>query len=282
MKLLYQPTKSAGAGCKYSADYYRRNNAFFKQPIVGDQVFFGDFGNEGHTGIVVAVSGNVITTVEGNTSGGYGVDANGDGVYLKQYNFATTYIPGFGRANWSVVCGKTNAADKEETTVSYPMLKQGSTGEYVKKAQKLLIDKGYSCGAAGADGDFGEGTKRSVMSFQADNGIDTDGIVGAKTWAALLKEDKPTDNESVKEPGKAESTDAVCSVDLPVLKQGAKGFPVLAVQILMSKQNVSVKYTDGDFGPDTLAKVKEYQGKKGMTSDGIVGRDTWAKLLTNE
>lgn len=284
LKLLYQPEKSAGAGCKYSADYYRRKNAFFKQPKVGDQVFFGDYGNEGHTGIVVAVSGNVITTVEGNTSGGYGVDANGDGVYLKRYNFATTYIPGFGRPNWSAVFGKTNAADKEETTVSYPMLKQGSTGEYVKKAQQLLVANGYSCGAAGADGDFGEGTKRGVMSFQADNGLDTDGIVGAKTWAALLKAEQ---NEQEKEPEKGpdkptEPTGSTCTVELPIVKHGDKGFKVVAVQMLLNKHNFSVKYTDGDFGPDTLAKVKAFQIAKGLTADGIVGRETWSKLLTNK
>ena len=284
LKLLYQPTKSAGAGCKYSANYYRANSAFYRTPKVGDQVFFGDFGNEGHTGIVVAVSGDVITTVEGNTSGGYGVDANGDGVYLKQYNFATTYIPGFGRPNWSVVCGKTNAADNEETTVSYPMLKQGSTGEYVKKAQQLLIAKGYSCGAAGADGDFGEGTKRGVMSFQADNGLDTDGIVCAKTWAALLKdEQEEPEKEHEKEPDKpAAPAGSTCAVELPIVKHGDKGFKVVAVQMLLNKHNFSVKYTDGDFGPDTLAKVKAFQKAKGMTADGIVGRDTWVKLLTNE
>ena len=284
MKLLYQPEKSAGAGCKYSADYYRRNNAFFKQPKVGDQVFFGDYGNEGHTGIVVAVNGNVITTIEGNTSGGYGVDANGDGVYLKQYNFATTYIPGFGRPNWSVVCVETNVADKDEETVSYPMLKQGSTGEHVKKAQQLLIDKGYSCGAAGADGDFGEGTKRGVMSFQADNGLDTDGIVGSKTWAALLKsEQTEPEKDPEKEPEKpAAPTGSTCTVELPIIKQGDKGFTVVAIQMLLNKHNFSVKYTDGDFGPDTLAKVKAFQIAKGLTADGIVGRDTWVKLLTNE
>lgn len=281
LKLLYQPEKSAGAGCKYSADYYRRNNAFFKQPVVGDQVFFGDYGNEGHTGIVVDVSGNVITTVEGNTSGGYGVNANGDGVYLKQYNFATTYIPGFGRPNWSVVCEKTNADDKEETTVSYPMLKRGSTGEFVKKVQNLLIKNGYSCGPAGADGDFGEGTKRGVMSFQADNDLDTDGVVGAKTWAALLKTESEKEPEN--EPDKpAAPTGSTCTVELPIIKQGDKGFTVVAVQMLLNKHNFSVKYTDGDFGPDTLAKVKAFQQAKGLIADGIVGGDTWATLLTNE
>ena len=284
LKMLYQPTKSAGAGCKYSANYYRAHNAFYRQPQVGDQVFFGDYGNEGHTGIVVAVSGNIITTVEGNTSGGYGVESNGDGVYLKKYNISTQYIPGFGRPNWGVV--SSNAGNEEVSdTVSYPTIKLGSKGSDVKKAQQLLIAKGYSCGAAGADGDFGAGTYNAVKKFQADNGLEADGIVGDNTWAALLKTEQtePEQPEPEKEPEKPVApTDSACIVDLPIIRQGDNGFPVIAVQTLLGKHNFNVNYIDGDFGPDTLAKVKAFQKAKGLTADGIVGRDTWATLLTNK
>ena len=284
LKMLYQPTKSTGAGCSYSAGYYRAHNAFYRKPQVGDQVFFGDYGNEGHTGIVVAVSGNIITTVEGNTSGGYGVESNGDGVYLKKYNISTQYIPGFGRPNWDVVSsnvGKEEASD----TVNYPTIKLGSKGPDVKKAQKLLIAKGYSCGVAGADGDFGAGTYNAVKKFQAANGLEADGIVGANTWAALLKTEqtKPEQTEPEKEPEKPTTpTGSACIVDLPIIRQGDNGFPVIAVQTLLGKHNFNVNYIDGDFGPDTLAKVKAFQKAKGLDADGIVGRDTWTKLLTNK
>ena len=284
LKMLYQPEKSVGAGCKYSANYYRAHNAFYRQPQVGDQVFFGDYGNEGHTGIVVAVNGNIITTVEGNTSGGYGVESNGDGVYLKKYNISTQYIPGFGRPNWEVV---SNDVGNEEMTdtVSYPTIKLGSKGSDVKKAQQLLIAKGYSCGAAGADGDFGAGTYNAVKKFQADNGLEADGIVGAKTWAALLKSEQPkpeTKPEQTEPEKPVETTDSACIVDLPIIRQGDNGFPVIAVQTLLGKHNFNVNYIDGDFGPDTLAKVKAFQKAKGLDADGIVGRDTWTKLLTNK
>lgn len=288
LKMLYQPTKSTGAGCSYSAGFYRAHNAFYRKPQVGDQVFFGDYGNEGHTGIVVAVNGNVITTVEGNTSGGYGVESNGDGVYLKKYNISTQYIPGFGRPNWGVV--SSNDGNEEVSgTVSYPTIKLGSKGSDVKKAQQLLIAKGYSCGTAGADGDFGAGTYNAVKKFQADNGLEADGIVGANTWAALLKteqpkpETKPEQTEPEKKPEKPTTpTDSACIVDLPIIKQSDNGFPVIAVQTLLGKHNFNVNYIDGDFGPDTLAKVKAFQKAKGLTADGIVGRDTWTTLLTNK
>lgn len=288
LKMLYQPTKSTGAGCSYSAGFYKAHNAFYRKPQVGDQVFFGGHGNEGHTGIVVAVSGNIITTVEGNTSGGYGVESNGDGVYLKKYNISTQYIPGFGRPNWEVV-SSNDGNEEGSVTVSYPTIKLGSKGSDVKKAQQLLIAKGYSCGAAGADGDFGAGTYNAVKKFQADNGLEADGIVGDKTWAALLKteqpkpETKPEQTEPDKEPEKpVETTGSACIVDLPIIRQGDNGFPVIAVQTLLGKHNFNVNYIDGDFGPDTLAKVKAFQKANGLTADGIVGRDTWTKLLTNK
>ena len=281
LKMLYQPTKSTGAGCSYSAGFYRAHNAFYRNPQVGDQVFFGDYGNEGHTGIVVAVNGNVITTVEGNTSGGYGVESNGDGVYLKKYNISTQYIPGFGRPNWGVV--SSNAGNEGVTdTVSYPIIKLGSKGPDVKKAQQLLIVKGYSCGAAGADGDFGAGTYNAVKKFQADNGLEADGIVGDNTWAALLKTEQPkpeTKPEQTEPEKPAAPTGSTCTVELPIIKQGDKGFTVVAVQMLLSKHDFSVKYTDGDFGPDTLAKVKAFQKAKGLSADGIVGSKTWGALL---
>lgn len=47
----------------------------------------------------------------------------------------------------------------------------------------------------------------------------------------------------------------------------------LGSSVLTSSSDV-----DGYFGPDTLSAVKEYQKKKGLTNDGIVGPKTWTKL----
>ena len=77
-------------------------------------------------------------------------------------------------------------------------------------------------------------------------------------------------------------TGSTCTVELPIVKQGNKGFTVIAVQTLLGKHNFSVSYIDGDFGPDTLAKVKAFQKAKGLTANGIVESRTWAKLLTNK
>ena len=62
-------------------------------------------------------------------------------------------------------------------------LKKGSTGEEVTTLQKKLKQWGYYDGAV--DGIFGSGTEKAVKYFQRKNGLTADGVVGAKTAAAL-------------------------------------------------------------------------------------------------
>lgn len=66
-----------------------------------------------------------------------------------------------------------------------PTLRKGDSGTYVTLAQKLLIERGYSCGSAGADGKFGKDTQYAVKKFQQAHGLQVDGVIGPKTWAAL-------------------------------------------------------------------------------------------------
>ena len=68
--------------------------------------------------------------------------------------------------------------------VNLPLLKQGIEDDAVTTVQQLLAAKGYYIGDC--DGIFGELTKRSVMGFQADNNLETDGEVGGQTWEKLI------------------------------------------------------------------------------------------------
>ncbi|GAB2848266.1 serine/threonine-protein kinase [Streptomyces deserti] len=63
--------------------------------------------------------------------------------------------------------------------------RQGHSGHRVLQVQCMLTERGYNVGSTGVDGDFGPGTEAAVRSFQADKGLDADGIVGQETWAAL-------------------------------------------------------------------------------------------------
>ena len=70
-------------------------------------------------------------------------------------------------------------------------------------------------------------------------------------------------------------------VTVEMLKKGSKGDNVKALQILLIGYGFNCgKYgTDGDFGSATDEAVKAYQKKNGLDVDGIVGKNTWNKLL---
>ena len=192
-KLLCQPDESAGAGCTYSAKYYKNKGQFHKSPKAGDQIFFGTEGNVTHTGIVYQVDSEKVYTIEGNTSGASGEVSNGGGVCKKSYSLSYNRIYGYGRPAYD---GETVTEDNpvekapEKTdkaiSVTVKQLSKGSMGAPVKALQTLLIGYGYSCGIAGVDGDFGAATDKAVRTYQKAKGLTVDGIVGAKTWAKLL------------------------------------------------------------------------------------------------
>ena len=65
-------------------------------PKYGDLVFFQNSGGVAHIGICLYVANGRIYTVEGNTSDSSGLEANGGGVYFKNYSLSTSYINGYG------------------------------------------------------------------------------------------------------------------------------------------------------------------------------------------
>lgn len=151
-------------------------------PKVGDIVIFKHNGTFTHTGIVIAVNGDKFTTIEGNTSGGSTIIANGGGVCKKTYSNSS--LPGtkFCTPDWSIVTG---SATTDSGTTSSSVLKKGSTGEAVKTMQTMLIACGYSCGSSGADGSFGSDTESALKSFQSANSLTADGEYGSKSKAKL-------------------------------------------------------------------------------------------------
>lgn len=70
-----------------------------------------------------------------------------------------------------------------------PTLYRGSRGRYVTELQGIL--------GITQDGDFGPVTNGAVRAFQRKNGLTVDGVVGPKTWAALLATDTPAPTPSI-------------------------------------------------------------------------------------
>lgn len=72
-----------------SAQLFKDQKSWYTSaPKVGDQIFFQSGGTINHTGIVYAVSGNKVYTIEGNTS---------DCVAKREYSLGAVRIVGYGR-----------------------------------------------------------------------------------------------------------------------------------------------------------------------------------------
>ena len=82
----------------------------------------------------------------------------------------------------------TTSQPVAEKTVSVKVrqLSKGMDGNDVKTLQAALIANGFSCGTAGADGDFGRATAAALRKFQTKYGLGVDGIAGNATWSKLL------------------------------------------------------------------------------------------------
>lgn len=120
-----------GAGCTYSAQYYKNQNRLFKDPKPGDQIFFWDSGKTciAHTGIVKKVDSTYVYTIEGNTSSTSGVVANGGAVEEKKYKLNYSRIYRYGRPYY----------DEEATPdVNIEAPKDPATKE--NEAKKLVVD----------------------------------------------------------------------------------------------------------------------------------------------
>jgi peptidoglycan hydrolase-like protein with peptidoglycan-binding domain len=205
-ELLCQPSKSLGAGCLYSMNYYKNKGQFHSKPAIGDQIFFKSGTSITHTGLVYDVDSKYVYTVEGNTSGASGVISNGGGVCKKKYKLTASYIAGYGRP----------AYDKEEVKYSPTVLewqkaaladgfkfpKYGADGEWGTECEgvaKKAICKKYltykyknltkivqKVVGVTVDGKFGNDTKKAVIEYQKKKGLTADGCVGINTWKKIL------------------------------------------------------------------------------------------------
>ena len=140
-----------------------------------------------------------------------------------------------------------------------PTISEGATGSTVRWAQYLLVRRTLSDDQI--DGIFGPVTKHGVEEFQQYKSLTVDGIVGPLTWAAL--------GGGQPEP--------------PTLSPGSHGAVVEKLQNVLNEgrgdfapANNPVLVLDGDYGPKTETAVKGAQQSGHITSDGIVGLQTWA------
>lgn len=117
------------------------------------------------------------------------------------------------------------------------------------------LNRHYSTGLA-LDNIYGTNTHKALvkglqteLNVQFNKGLDVDGIFGTKTYNACIN-----------------------------VRKGASGNITMLIQMALFVKGYNLSM-DKEFGPDTEAKVKEFQKANGLTVDGIVGKNTFKALF---
>ena len=169
------------------------------QGDVGDVLFYDWDGNgtSDHVGIILEVSDNGYTVIEGNKS---------DAVGCRRIAYSYPYIKGIGFATrldepseekptesapsstvgqqMSSTVGQ-QMADHIIANRRWPTLKLYSKGEWVTVLQAMLNAENKA--GLEVDGEFGVFTYSAVNKYQTAHGLERDGIVGPLTWGELKK-----------------------------------------------------------------------------------------------
>ncbi|UFU01348.1 peptidoglycan-binding protein [Radiobacillus kanasensis] len=139
----------------------------------------------------------------------------------------------------------------------------GDEGPFVKEVQQGLIRAGFALPVYGADGIYGEETKRAVMKFQRRYGLTVDGLVGPQTL------DKLSEVRSSSRP--------LNDFPLPngIFRRGDQGPGVRQLQRALQRLNFDPQIIDGIYGPLTENAVRRFQSMfADLQNDGIYGPNT--------
>jgi hypothetical protein len=139
-------------------------------------------------------------------------------------------------------------ADVGARVMVWPTVARGHTGERVRTVQYLLRQAG---GVLTVDGSFGPATEAAVRAFQGSRGLAVNGVVAGPTWLVLVVTVRP----------------------------GGTGEAVKAVQSQLVSRGYGLT-VDGSFGRNTEAAVRDFQSRRGLAVDGVVGRFTWNALVS--
>lgn len=247
-----------GAGCEWSARYYREQGRFYtSDPQPGDQIFFNNYA---HTGIVEKINGITITTIEGNTS---------NTVARRTYAIGSSSIDGYGRPKYDV----ENSVESVETPDPVKLPEIGDVVNFTGSRHYISANSGTgkSCkpGQAKITATKPGAAHPYHLIKVAGGGSTVYGWVDTEDIAELKQEAEP---EAPEEP---------CQLALPVLKNGSKGETVKALQILLIGNGCSCGScgSDGEFGTATENAVMMYQDKQGLPVSGICDAATWKNLL---
>ncbi len=162
----------------------------------------------------------------------------------------------------------------EEVNSAYLSLSNGDSGTEIKALQQALAELGFLSGTA--DGKFGNQTESAVEAFQKKNGMTETGVADG-VLQTLLYEGKPK-NAS----GKATTVMTLPPLDGVTIREGNMGDAVTKLQERLKELGYFAGAVSGTCTSQTIAAVKAFQKKHGLTADGLAGSVTQAKLYSDD
>ena len=124
---------------------------------------------------------------------------------------------------------------------------------------------GFSRGAIAAD------QKKSLTEQLEESGLYIPGAPVKPVFRDVTSQGNLFNNpyhQPLQKPQKKEKT----------LSQGDSGVEVAAVQQRLQAYGLKIGVIDGDFGPLTVAAVKDFQESQGLPVNGVVNKATWIAL----
>jgi len=162
-------TTKGWAYVPYMAEDFASVGRYDGTPRRGD---FGILAGQVHVFLVEDVEDGGVCTIEGNY-----------GNHLVRNRRSIDSCEGFCHLPYD----DARAPVRDVAGVTIPafpgFVRRGSVGSATQLVQQRLAELGY---AIDVDGDFGPQTDGVVKQFQADNGLEVDGVVGPITWAQLF------------------------------------------------------------------------------------------------
>ena len=155
-------------------------------------------------------------------------------------------------------------------------LRKGYTGADVIAVQQKLKELGFYSGSV--DGVYGTGSIAAVKKFQQQNGLTADGLVGSRTYTALMSASSGSSSNSGSD-NSSSSSDSTSGQDYAegTLSYGSSGTEVKKMQQALKALGYNVS-ADGSYGALTQMAVTQFQKRNGLTADGVAGSAT-LKLL---
>ena len=169
------------------------------------------------------------------------------------------------------------------------MLQKGSSGDAVRALQENLKTLGYYTGTV--TGTYGNLTKEAVRLFQRDNGLASDGVAGPRTLAKITEvlaaktggaTASPSPGSTAAPGATPAPTPAAGALDTTkTLRYGNSSEDVKRLQSALATLGYFSGTATGYYGTQTTAAVKAYQSAKGLTADGIAGKNTLTAINTD-